>query len=329
MKKVRLGVIGCGGMMNFHLDRVLKMDDVEVVAVADPIEERRMKAAARANGARTYKDGLALYDGEKELDAIYIAVPPNCHIGLEEAALQRNLPFMVEKPMTLDPKQAAFIAEEVQKKNLITAVGFQDRYLDIIDIMKQELPKTQIGLIYGSWIGGVPGVHWWIKTSTGGGQLLEQNIHLVDMLRWLFGEVKMVYSSAGRGIITQEISPGYDTEDYSATTFTFTSGKVATLFTADFVSAEGTNIRNGLTVIGRDQSMEYELRESLKVMSKNKQTMYRRIKDQSWDLDRTFMDAVLSGDGSKIRSPYPDALKSLNLCFAANESMQTGKPVQI
>ena len=331
MKKVRLGVIGCGGMMNYHLDRVLQMEDVEIVAVADPVEERRNKTAARVvNGVpKKYENGLALYDGEKDMDAVYIAVPPNCHIGLEEAAVARNLPFMVEKPMTLDPRQAAAIAAEVQQKKLITAVGFQDRYLDILEIMKAELSKMQVGLVYGYWVGGVPGVEWWRKNSTSGGQLLEQNIHLVDMLRALFGEVKTVYAVGGRGIITQEMWPGYDTEDYSTVVFQFQSGVTASLFSADYIADDGNGVRSGLTIIGRAQSMEYDLRNSVRIMSRNQEVFHRRIKDQSWDLDRTFMDAVLSGDGSKIRSPYPDALKSLNLCYAANESMHTGQPINL
>jgi hypothetical protein len=52
-----------------------------------------------------------------------------------------------------------------------------------------------------------------------------------------------------------------------------------------------------------------------------------RVNNQTYDLDRDFIDAVKSGDGSQIRSPYEDALKSLKVGFAANRSMETGEVI--
>ena len=78
-----------------------------------------------------------------------------------------GIPFMVEKPMTLDLEQADMIARRVKETGLITAVGFQDRYLDLMDMIKDELPKhPKGGLVNGAWIGGIPGVWWWQKKST-------------------------------------------------------------------------------------------------------------------------------------------------------------------
>ena len=91
--------------------------------------------------------------------------------------------------MAMDIRQAEAIARRVEETGLITSVGFQDRYLDLMEIVKDELPKHRPGgLVYGAWVGGIPGVWWWQKKSTCGGQLVEQNIHLLDGLRWLYGE---------------------------------------------------------------------------------------------------------------------------------------------
>jgi len=330
MNKVRLGIIGCGGIMDgFHAEHLKTFDDIEVVAVADPVEERRAAVAKKLGAKKLYADHRALYDGEHDLDAVYICVPPSCHEGTEEPAVERGWSFLVEKPMTLSADHADALAAAIAKKGIVTQVGFQDRYLDVTDRMRAELPKMQTGIVYGSWIGGIPGVAWWRKMATSGGQLVEQNIHLVDMLRYLFGEPKTAYAAQGRGIITQEICPGYDVPDYSTAVITFESGVIATLFTACYIGEDGSGIRSGLTIIGRDQSMEYDLRSSLRVCKRGEETLLKVKVDQGMIEDRAFIDAVKKHDPAAVRSPYGDAAKSLKLALAINASMSSGQPVQL
>ena len=64
MKKIRIGLIGCGGRMQAHMDSFLQMEDVAVVAVADPLESRRLDAAEKFGCDRIYADHTALYNGE-------------------------------------------------------------------------------------------------------------------------------------------------------------------------------------------------------------------------------------------------------------------------
>ena len=330
MDKVKLGIIGCGGIMHgFHAQHLKTFEDVEVVAVADPIESRRAAVAQMLGAKRQYVDHRALYEGERELDAVYICVPPACHDGTEEPAIERGWSFLVEKPMTLCPDHADSLNAAITKAGIVTQVGFQDRYLDTTEMMKDQLKAMQVGMVYGYWVGGIPGVDWWRKQATSGGQVVEQNIHLVDLLRYLFGEPAVVYAAQGQGIITQEMCPGYDVADYSSATITFQSGVVATLHTACFIGDEGSGIRNGLTVIGRDQSMEYLLRDSLTIHAKKQQQYFGVRVNQGILEDRAFIDAVKKHDPTAVRSPYSDAIKSLKLGFAINKSMESGLPVKL
>jgi len=333
MEKLKIGLIGCGGMMNKHMDGVITFDDVEVVAVADPLPERTDAMMKRTGATRAYKSHKDFFAGENKLDAVYIAVEPTAHDQIEETCIERNWPFLVEKPMTLDMNQAKAISDAVTKKGLVTCVGFQDRYLDIVDRVKEELKDMKVGMVYGSWIGGVPQVWWWMKKMTCGGQLLEQNIHLVDLLRYFFGEAKSVYAQYNRGLVSPgeftDKLPGYETDDYSTAVITFESGLMANLMSGCFVTGAGNPIRNGITIIGRDKSVEYELRNNVCIYTKNEKTKINRAIDQSVRHDRAFLDAVRSGDPTAVRSPYSDALKSLLLAHAANESMETGQVVKL
>ena len=330
MNKVRIGIIGCGGMNSGHAERLAKMEDIEVVAVADPIEARRDKMKAKLSAKNAYVDHNALYEGEKELDAVLIAVPPAEHKGIEEEAIARKWNFKVEKPMTLDPEQAKRIAKGVSDAGIVTAVGFQDRYLDTSDRIRDALTDLDVGVAYGTWAGGIPGVEWWQKFSTCGGQLTEQNIHLVDLMRYFFGEVKEVYGREMRGVVVPERdSPGYDNQDASVATFTMESGVIVTMFSACYLTGGSVSPLNGITILGRQMSIEYSLRKYVRFVNAEKSAKYPVRNDQLFDSNRAFFDAVKKGDPKGVRSPYGDALKSLQACFAANESMRTNLPVTL
>ena len=330
MEKLRLGLIGCGGRAGAHMNSFLQMDDVAVVAVADPREDRRNAAAAKFGCTRIYTDHRDLYAHENRstLDAVVIAIEPTAHIGVEETAIDLGLPFIVEKPMAMDIRQAEAIARRVEETGLITSVGFQDRYLDLIDIIKEELPRHKAGgLVYGAWVGGIPGVWWWQKKSTCGGQLVEQNIHLLDGLRWLYGESLSVYATCSRGIVRPGIdaSEEYDTDDHSTAVLRFPNNVTATLVSGCY--SRGVRPNCGYVITLDDMILDYRLRNNLIIRTAHETRDIDRQVDQTFILDRVFLDAVRSGDGSAIRSPYPDAYKTLKLAFAANESMESGQVI--
>jgi len=330
MDKVKIAFIGCGGIAGWHLSHLLGFDDVEYVGFCDIIPERAENFVKRTGGtAKAYTDYKAMLE-EIKPDAVYICTPPHVHGDIEFALIERGIPFLVEKPMTLDYALAEKICNAAEEKGLITAVGFQDRYLGIIEKVKDYIKDKQIGLVTGAWVGGIPGVWWWRKKETSGGQIVEQNIHLFDMSRYLFGEPTKIYVSAGKGIVDPETAgvPGYDVEDYSSAVVTFENGVVVTLLTGCYIR-DGGGVPCGLNIYCADATIEYGLRSYVKIRDKNGEQFYRNEGDHGIIEDRTFIDAIKTGDPSAIRSPYRDALKTLRLVLAANESIETGKPVDL
>ena len=331
MEKISVGIIGCGGRCQSHIHSLLQMDDVEIVAIAEPIEERRLAGSQKTGAKRLYKDHNELFAHENHdtLDVLYICVEPTAHTNIEETAVEMGIPFLVEKPMNMDVAKAEALSKKIEEKGLLTAVGFQDRYLDLMEMVKEELPRHKAGgLVYGAWIGGIPGVWWWQKKSTCGGQLVEQNIHLADGLRWLYGEPLSLYATASRGIVepgVDGVSPEYDTDDHSTVVIRFPHNVTATLVSACY----STTVRPacGFHITLPDMVIDYHLRNNVTFFTENETRDVKRCNDQTYDLDRAFITAIETGDASLIRSPYADALKSLKMCFAANESMETGKVI--
>lgn len=322
MDKVKVAFVGCGGICNFHLSHLVQFEDVTYVGFMDIRPERAAQKAAMAGGAKVYDDYITMLD-EAKPDVLYICVPPDQHGFIEFEAIKRKIHFLVEKPMALDMKLATAIRDAAEAAGIITAVGFQDRYLDIIDKAKEFLQGRQVGLVDGAWLGGIPGVYWWPTYATSGGQIVEQNIHLFDMLRYLFGEPDRVYCAAARGIVQRE---GYDLHDYSSAVITFKNQVIATLFTGCFLTRNVPN-KNGLHIRCADADIRYILRQSVEFDTGNTVVLHRREIDQGVTEDRTFLDAVKNNNPAIIRSPYADACKSLALTLACNESIATGKEV--
>ena len=331
MKKIRVGIIGCGGRCQSHIHSLLQMDDVEIVAIAEPIEERRLAGSQKTGAKRLYKDHNELFAHENHdtLDVLYICVEPTAHTNIEETAVEMGIPFLVEKPMNMDVAKAEALSKKIEEKGLLTAVGFQDRYLDLMEMVKEELPRHKAGgLVYGAWIGGIPGVWWWQKKSTCGGQLVEQNIHLLDGLRYLYGEPLSVYATASTGIVKpgeNGVSPEYDTDDHSTCVLRFKDSVTATLVSSCYSRDVRPNC--GYVITLEDMIIDYRLRNNIIFTDAHKTVDIKRGHEQTDDLDRAFIDAIKTGDRSLIRSPYADALKSLKIAFAANKSMETGEVI--
>lgn len=306
------------------MSRLSEMPDVTLVAFAD-VSEATVQDAAGKFGVKAYTDAAKMLD-ENELDAVYVCIPPFAHGQPEKLVVERNLALFVEKPVHLDVDEARALASEIQERKLVTSVGYQERYIDVIDRLKEELSQEQIGLVMGYWMGGVPGVSWWRKRNMSGGQAVEQTTHVFDMARYLIGEVKSVQAVGMRGLIDE--LDGYDTEDASAANLVFENGAIGTIFSACFLK-NNQNIPNGLDIFARNTTVNYRLRNSVTVARKGETSVWRIQNDYQLDADRAFVDAVKAKNPGGVKSSYADGVRSLELTLAVNKAIDTGATVQL
>jgi len=329
----------------------MKYKDVEAAGFCDVKPERAEKYVKISGGGKAYTDFRAMYD-EINPDMVFICVPPYCHGEIEYETITRGIPMFVEKPVTLNLDMAYDISRRIKEKKLVTAVGFQCRYDNLNETARDYVNKNTVVTAQGSRLGGIPETEWWNNKKLSGGQLPEQTIHQVDLLRYLLGEADKVYSVPRRGIITNEESPGFNTEDVSVSIITFKSGVSCTLTTGCY-SLNGASWDSKITFGSRSSRMDYRLLTDVTVYGLGEggaaaeiegvikgDGMQRKSDDETGftvksvtDVgvicDRTFVDAAITGDASKIRSPYDDAVKSLAITLACNESMETGHPVKV
>lgn len=325
--KIKIGIIGCGWFANFHLDNLLKMEHVDVIAFSGSNPEKLETIGKRVPTARLYSHHQAMYEQEKEIDGVFICIPPNRHEDAERLAAAYGIHIYVEKPIDVSYERAKETARIIQESQIINSVGYQERYNPEVDFLKKHLQIKNVGLIQGQWIGGMPQVHWWRQKKMSGGQIVEQSTHIFDMLRYLFGEVETVYSTAVKGLITDV--EDYDLEDASATTLTFTSGKVATILTACYVADIMNYNGVGFQIICADEVINYRWQQDI-TYTQTKQSACRRfIKDMHFQSAQAFIQAIVDKDASLIKSDYNDGLKTLELTLAANRSLEKQQPVKL
>ena len=327
-KQVKIGFIGCGGIANFHFGHYdkdkngnPKIPEAKIVAVCDKIEERANAAATRfgAKPFLSYKEMLS----SVKLDAVYVCVEPCAHDGMEMMAIEHGCNLFVEKPVALNLDYAKKVEVALAKKKLINAAGFQDRYLDFEPMMKAWVKQSKVGFFNAYWVGGMPGVWWWRRRDTSGGQAVEQTIHTFDMCRNLFGEVVAVQAFGRRGIITDV--ENYDTEDASAVNLTFENGIIGTVYSGCFIRGGGG--KNGIDVYTMNGRMEYVERKGVTITEPNRTISATTGNDYGQEEDDAFIEAILTKNQSLIKSPYSEAVKNLQVTLAANESMDNGGKV--
>ncbi|MBE5800772.1 MAG: Gfo/Idh/MocA family oxidoreductase [Clostridiales bacterium] len=199
MSKLRMGVIGLGNMGSEHCRLLLsgKAGEVELCCVADLREERRAWARTTLPESVTvYDDGAALISA-KVCDAVIIAVPHYHHPELTIAALESGLHVLCEKPIAVYTRQVKPVMDAAQRSGKTFALMFNQRTNCVYRRLKELLDSGEMGEMKRmSWT-----ITDWYRSQRyydsgswratwageGGGVLLNQCPHQLDLLQWLFG----------------------------------------------------------------------------------------------------------------------------------------------
>lgn len=308
-------MIGAGSVAERHVSTLGEFDDVTVVGVAD-VDEARASALAESCGARAF-DSYESMIGDQGLDAAYICVPPFAHGAPEHACLDAGLPMFVEKPIAVDLETAEEIAAAVRERHLITAVGYHWRYLDIVERARGLLADRPPRLAVAYWLDKVPPPGWWIHHDRSGGQIVEQTTHVLDLLRYVAGEVSEVYARDAR---TQRPAyPDSDIADVTAATLSMANGAVGSVVSTCLLPGKQ---RAGLDLIADGLSLQLS-EEELTVRDGDESSTHRPQAAAKWLVDRDFIDAVKGGESS-IRAPYEEALTTQRLACAVAASAANG-----
>ncbi|MDB6452902.1 glycosyltransferase [Falsirhodobacter sp. 20TX0035] len=316
----RLGFIGAGGIAHRHFGVLEHMADVRIAAIADP-DTGRAEEAGRRFGAAVFADHAAMLD-TVELDAVFICVPPFAHGDVERACIARGLPFFVEKPLSLDLKLAEEISAEVEEAGLITAVGYHWRYLDTVDEARAQLAQNPAHLMTGFWLDQTPPPQWWWREDGSGGQVVEQATHVIDLARFLAGDVTEAFGLAARR--DRPDFNGLTVPTATTASLRFASGAIANLSATCLLR---WNHRVGLHVYADALAMEITDHDIMVDVGRGRPVRHAEG-DPVWREDRDFIDAV-QGKENRIRCPYAEALETHRVALAISQSAASGAVVKM
>ena len=321
MEETKIGFIGCGGNAGGHMNTLQNIDSANIVATCD-IDENRANTAAQKHNATPYIDHRSMLE-RTDLDAIYLSLPVFAHGQPELDVIDRGLPFLVEKPVAINMDIAHQVEEAVRKADLITCVGYQLRYLGATKFARQILTKNVASMGIGKyWSGtgrGNPDA-WIRQMSKSGGQLLEQATHTIDTMRYLLGEVEEVHAMQTSRVLTE-----IDCPDSNIVSLKFENGAVGSLTTYWAFDNGDWSHTNVIDILYKDQLINWNP-SRLRIKENGK---YIDKTEASPSIDEVFVKAVRSGDRSQILSPYGDAVKTMAVSIAANQSGRTGKSIKI
>ncbi|MGN8646000.1 Gfo/Idh/MocA family protein [Gracilibacillus sp. HCP3S3_G5_1] len=321
---IRVGFIGTGGFTRHHVEILQEMEDVKVVGFVGSSQEKAEQFAARYNETKGYRN-LETMIAHEQLDAVYICVPPMAHENYEDKLIEHNIPFFVEKPLGVDQEKVRQVREKVMKTNHLTAVGYHFRYADTVKRFREMLEGSATGTVLGKWMGSMPGVYWWKRQDQSGGQFNEQTTHIVNLVRFLFGEIQSVYAQESNAI-TANKDASITVADVGLFTLTLENGLLVQITNTSVLP-------DGLGDIGisayTDQGMIEWQMGHIEKQTVAKTEKYIARQNPYKRENEAFLHAVKTGDRSQILSDYEDGWRSFQVALAAQKSIREKRVVNL
>lgn len=259
---IRFGIIGCGSVSQTYLYTLDKNKDAEIVAVADPDVASAKKKAEPFGIRKIYPNYKEMLDNEK-LNAVVIATPHFLHHGQAIECAKRGLHILCEKPLATNMKDILDMVEKC--RNVKFGVMLQRRFYPNSISTVKALKKGALGKItnvslsftchksfdfYNTWRG---------KKISGGGVLISQALHRIDLLIYFFGKPVCVEG------ITKKTRDYIEVEDYAKGNVYFENGIIASIEAnnssgnPDTISVTKIKGTNGSITLSDDKTPEWNV----------------------------------------------------------------------
>ena len=242
-RAIKVGVIGLG-IGRWHVESYLAIPEIKVAALCDSDEEKLKTAATRYGVAKIYTDYEELCQSNS-VDAVSICVPNYLHAPVAVCALENGKHILCEKPLSISSKEGKRILKASDEHpDLKAMIAMKFRFNKDSIYVKNMVENGDLGEVYYGFstylrqLGGIPKMGTWFtkKQQSGGGPLIDNGVHFLDLIWWLmgcpepveaFGTTYAKFGPYGKGAKgwTGEPSPDvFDVEDLALGTIRFKDG---------------------------------------------------------------------------------------------------------
>ena len=238
-RRLRVGIIGTGGIANAHIQSYLRMPDVDLVAGADLIPGKADEFFKRygVEGVRTYTNHKEMLEKE-ELDAVSVCTYNRTHAECTIDALNKGLHVLLEKPMCVTTEEAVEICRAEKKSGKILSIGFQPRFDANMQMIKKIVQSGALGEVYYIQTGGgrrrgIPNSTFIEEKTAGIGALGDIGCYSLDMVLNAIGYPKPLTVS------------GYKS-DFFGKSYEYSAPENASRFSVDDFAAAFIRLEGGI-----------------------------------------------------------------------------------
>ena len=337
--KVRIGLIGCGGNMGGHVNRLLPKPEVEIVGLADPsaesIERLRARFPALAD-VPAFDDCQAMLESASP-SAVEISTPHSLHYEQIMTSLAANCHVLVEKPMVLHAREARDVIRASEETGKVVLVSYQRHFQSVFRYIRDAIRAGTIGEI--RFIQALQNQNWYRNQKaanrwrihpelSGGGQLNDSGSHLVDILLY-------VSDLSAETVFCVQENFDLAVDVNSALTVNFSNGAIGSWAVVGDAPCIGASVWEDMTFYGSEGAIYYRMmggilgeapKLEVRVHVGDKVLPVDELPAPS-DPDTNFIDAVL-GRGV-VEAPPTCGLRVAELTEAAWLSAQRRQPVRI
>ena len=327
MAEVKIGILGAGGIAKIHTSNLISDSRVKIVGIADIAPDRAAALADEVGDAKPVQQLEELF--ELGVDAVYVTTPNTLHVEPVLKCLDNDVHVFSEKPMATSLAEAEQIRERAARSKAIYNLGMNRRFASVYKRVKELIVAGELTPYLANIKmnrGELLNPAWTADPEVTGGFLYETPVHLIDLCRYLFGEVETVRCVAKQNLSKKEL-------DTFAITLTFQSGILANFVT--YAHAGWSFPFESIEVYGKYSTVTTQEMEKVMVSPGLNQPIqiedfYQLSTTEKWgyvEEDRRFIDAIVNGTEPPV--PAEDAYRSAQLLEAIYESAKKGKEVNL
>ncbi len=323
---LRVGLLGCGGIGARHARAVAALPGVMTLVACCGRDRGRTEAFAAEHGGTAYTDFDKMI-GEARLDLLIVALPPHAHSGEVEQAAQAGVHLLVEKPIALDLVRAQGMVDAAENAGVVAACGFMYRFgaaQERWDALAGE--AGPVGHFSGSFHCNALHAPWWRERGAGGGQMVEQLIHIADLARHVTGMPQTVYARAAN-LFHRDV-PRYDAEDVSAMILGYDSGAIGVLHASN--AAIPGRWMKGWQIVAREMTgifTDFNAAEIVRTGAVEGREDVAEERDVFAAQLADVAEAITSARPPRV--PLRDGLETQRIVLAARQSADEGREVRL
>lgn len=318
--RIRIGLIGTGGIARGHASRLLNMPEANIVALCDPVKAQigRLKTAIPSlKRARVFSDYRDMLD-QVQLDAVEVCSPHTLHYPQVRDALKKGLHVLVEKPMVCKTTHALDLIRLRDKAGKVLEVSYQRHFQPGFRYCREKILSGELGKV--QFISALQSQNWKPVTKTwrgdpklsGGGQLNDSGSHLLDIILWMTdlqpAEVFSYMDKAGTKV-----------DIFSALSVKFDGGALCN------VSIVGDSVawREDIT-IWCEKGILFNRGGQVVLQCPDEKVVPAEQMPAGSNPDANFVNAILGRE--EVESPAECGLRVIQLTEAAWKSAKSGRP---